>query len=106
MPPTTRLREQPQKVRTMILQRNIYVDHRSDIRETLITQAVGSSLYEVLEIAEQRQQSPSIWDSVTELPRILLEATSLAYSWPMLAAGPLGDGRPGDRRSHHGDRRA
>ncbi|MFP6816981.1 MAG: alpha/beta fold hydrolase, partial [Pseudomonadales bacterium] len=73
---------------------HLSVDHQSDIRDTLINQAVGPYVYEVLEIAQQRQQSPSVWNSVTELPRILLEATSLAYSWPMLAAAPLGDGHP------------
>jgi len=51
-------------------------------------------VYEDLEIVQHHQKGPSIWDSVTELPRIVLEATSLAYSWPMLAGAPCGDGHP------------
>jgi pimeloyl-ACP methyl ester carboxylesterase len=53
---------------------------------------VGSSVYEDLEVAQHRQKGPSVWDSATELPRILLEVTSLAYSWPILAGAPRGDG--------------
>ena len=53
---------------------------------------MGSSVYEDLEVAEHRQKGPSVWDSATELPRILLEVTSLAYSWPILAGAPRGDG--------------
>ena len=40
---------------------------------------------EQLEVVPHRQRKPALWDSATELPRILLEVTSLAYSWPFLA---------------------
>jgi len=55
---------------------------------------VGSSVYEELEVSQHRQKGPSVWDSATELPRILLEVTTLAYSWPLLTSAPRGDGHP------------
>ncbi len=51
-------------------------------------------MYEEVEVVEHRQKGPSVWDSATELPRILLEVTSLAYSWPLLTSAPRGDGHP------------
>jgi pimeloyl-ACP methyl ester carboxylesterase len=51
-------------------------------------------VYEELEVAAHRQKGPSVWDSATELPRIFLELTSLAYTWPILASAPRGDGHP------------
>ncbi|MCB1685100.1 MAG: esterase [Pseudomonadales bacterium] len=35
---------------------------------------------------------PSTWDTATELPRVMLEMTSLTYTWPLLGASPRGDG--------------
>jgi len=49
-------------------------------------------VYEALEVPAQTASSPSFWDSATELPRVLIEMTSLTYSWPLLAGSPRGDG--------------
>jgi len=49
-------------------------------------------LYEVLEPSERESNGPSLWDSATELPRVMLEMTSLTYSWPLIATAPKGDG--------------
>jgi len=49
-------------------------------------------LYEALEVEERGTSGPSFWDSATELPRVLLEMTTLTYSWPLLARAPQGDG--------------
>lgn len=49
-------------------------------------------MYEELDVAENISSGPSTWDSATELPRVLLELTSLGYAWPWLASGPRGDG--------------
>jgi len=49
-------------------------------------------VYEVLEIPEAPPTGPSFWDSATELPRVLLEITSLSYSLPLFGAVPKGDG--------------
>ena len=49
-------------------------------------------MYETLEVPSQTANSPSFWDSATELPRVLVEMTSLTYSWPLLAGSPRGDG--------------
>jgi len=51
-------------------------------------------VYEELDVLQHRQKGPSVWDSATELPRILLELTSLVYSWPLLVNAPRGDGHP------------
>jgi len=40
----------------------------------------------------QSARGPSTWDTATELPRVLLEMTSLTYSWPLLNTSPRGDG--------------
>ena len=49
-------------------------------------------MYEPLDVPEQTVSGPSFWDSATELPRVLLEMTSLTYSWPLLAGTRKGDG--------------
>ncbi|MEE8078455.1 MAG: alpha/beta hydrolase-fold protein [Pseudomonadales bacterium] len=49
-------------------------------------------VYEELEIRDRKTQSPSTLDSALELPRVVLEMTSLTYVWPLLASGPRGDG--------------
>ena len=54
---------------------------------------MGSSVSEEPDVVPH-QRKPALWDSATELPRILLEVTSLAYSWPFLAGAPRGDGHP------------
>ena len=49
-------------------------------------------MYETLEVPEEQPSGPRFWDSATELPRVMLEMSSLAYSWPLLASAPRGDG--------------
>lgn len=49
-------------------------------------------MYEALEVPERESNGPSLWDSATELPRVMLEMTSLTYSLPWLATVPRGDG--------------
>jgi len=61
-------------------------------------------MYEELDVAKAQAQelnactagpppaAPSLWDSVTELPRVLLEMSALGYSWPLLGSAPRGDG--------------
>lgn len=49
-------------------------------------------MYEPLEVPAEKAAGPSFWDSATELPRVLLEMTSLGYTWPLLARSPRGDG--------------
>ena len=51
-------------------------------------------MYETLELPEREQEAngPSFWDSAAELPRVVLEMTSLTYSIPWLASAPRGDG--------------
>ena len=49
-------------------------------------------VYQALEIGDRKTQSPSTWDSALELPRVVLEMTSLTYAWPLLATSPRGDG--------------
>ena len=49
-------------------------------------------MYETLEVPREATRSPSTWDSATELPRVVLEMTSLTYLWPLFAAAPRGDG--------------
>ncbi len=38
------------------------------------------------------RRSPSFFDSLTELPRTLLEISALGWTWPALTATPRGDG--------------
>lgn len=42
--------------------------------------------------AATRHNSPSMWDSLFELPRTMLEMGALGYSWPLLGTAPRGDG--------------
>ncbi len=49
-------------------------------------------MYEALEAPEATASGPSLLDSATELPRVLLEMSALAYSWPWLASARRGDG--------------
>lgn len=49
-------------------------------------------MYETLEVSEAPPSGPRFWDSATELPRVILEMSSLAYSWPLLANASRGDG--------------
>jgi pimeloyl-ACP methyl ester carboxylesterase len=51
-------------------------------------------LYSEVHIDAHRAPGPSPLDSVSELPRVLLEATSLAWMWPFLGGAPRGDGHP------------
>lgn len=51
-------------------------------------------MYEALEVPERESSGPSLWDSAAELPRVMLEMTSLTYSLPWLATAPRGDGHP------------
>jgi pimeloyl-ACP methyl ester carboxylesterase len=52
------------------------------------------SVYQELDVAHYRAGGPSPWHSATELPRVLLELSSLMYSWPLLGTAPRGDGHP------------
>jgi len=49
-------------------------------------------LYEELAVAENESVGPSVLDSLTEFPRLMLEFGALASFWPLLAAAPRGDG--------------
>ncbi len=49
-------------------------------------------MYETLEVPEASPSGPRFLDSATELPRVMLEMSSLAYAWPLLAGAPRGDG--------------
>ncbi|MDZ7669327.1 MAG: alpha/beta hydrolase [Gammaproteobacteria bacterium] len=50
-------------------------------------------MYQQIDVDKYRAaRGPSALNSATELPRVLLEATSLAYSWPLLGRMPRGDG--------------
>ena len=49
-------------------------------------------MYETLDIAERPESGPTFWDSATELPRVIMEMTSLSFSLPWLAVAPRGDG--------------
>jgi len=51
-------------------------------------------LYQTLEVQKYRAPSPSSWHSAAELPRVLLELSSLLYTWPLLGTAPRGDGHP------------
>jgi pimeloyl-ACP methyl ester carboxylesterase len=51
-------------------------------------------LYEQVDIDAYRSSGPSAIDSISELPRVLLEASSLAWVWPLLGSAPRGDGHP------------
>lgn len=49
-------------------------------------------MYEELDVAEQRSAAPPLVNALTELPRTLLEMSSLVMSMPWLATQPRGDG--------------
>ena len=49
-------------------------------------------MYQELDVETYRSRGPSTLHSATELPRVLLEMTSLAYAWPWLGSAPRGDG--------------
>ena len=49
-------------------------------------------MYQELDVDRYRYRGPSALYSATELPRVLLEMTSLAYVWPWLGAAHRGDG--------------
>jgi pimeloyl-ACP methyl ester carboxylesterase len=49
-------------------------------------------VYQELDVEAHRAPSPSTLHSMTELPRVFFEATSLAYMWPLLGQAPRGDG--------------
>lgn len=49
-------------------------------------------MYETLEVPEAAPSGPRFLDSATELPRVILEMSSLVYSWPLLAGASRGDG--------------
>ncbi len=49
-------------------------------------------MYQPIDVDKHRLQAPSVLHSAAELPRALLELTSLAYAWPWLGAAPRGDG--------------
>lgn len=51
-------------------------------------------MYQEIDVDEYRPRGPSALDSATELPRVLLEMTSLAYLWPLLGARRRNDGQP------------
>jgi pimeloyl-ACP methyl ester carboxylesterase len=55
---------------------------------------MAASLYQEIDIAKHRGRGPKTLHSVSELPRVLLELTSLAYAWPLLGNAPRGDGHP------------
>ncbi len=51
-------------------------------------------MYQVIDVVKFRPKGPSALNSATELPRVLMEMTSLAYLWPLLGAQDRGDGHP------------
>lgn len=65
-----------------------------DLRNTRATFALARGVYQEIDVGEHRTGSPSAFHSATELPRVLFELTSLAYTWPWLGSAPRGDGHP------------
>ena len=51
-------------------------------------------VYQELDVTRHRGKGPSPWHSATELPRVLLEISTLASLWPLLGSAPRGDGHP------------
>ena len=51
-------------------------------------------MYQELDVKAHQGKGPSAWHSAAELPRVLLEISSLACSWPLLGSAPRGDGHP------------
>jgi pimeloyl-ACP methyl ester carboxylesterase len=65
------------------------------ISPTLENQRVMAAfLYEQVDIDAHRGPGPSALHSVSELPRVFLEVSSLAWAWPLLGSAPRGDGHP------------
>jgi pimeloyl-ACP methyl ester carboxylesterase len=55
---------------------------------------MAAYLYQEIDIDRHRGSGPSALHSVSELPRVMMEVTSLAYAWPLLGSAPRGDGHP------------
>ena len=53
-------------------------------------------MYEVPEstLRARRASSPSTFNTLAELPRVVLEASALLQTWPLLYRGSRGDGHP------------
>lgn len=51
-------------------------------------------MYEKLDVSANGIKGPSAWFSAAELPRVILEVASLAYTWPLLSTAPCGDRHP------------
>ena len=51
-------------------------------------------VYEKLDVSANRIKRPSTWFAIAELPRVMLEVSSLAYTWPLVATMPCGDNHP------------
>lgn len=49
-------------------------------------------MYQQLDVQQYRSRGPNVLHSATELPRVMLEMTSLAWCWPLLGSAPRGDG--------------
>lgn len=49
-------------------------------------------VYQQIDVEKYQSEGPSTLHSMTELPRVLLEMSSLAYTWPWLGSTPRGDG--------------
>ncbi len=51
------------------------------------------SYYEEIDVEQTKAGTPSLFDSITELPRVMFEAGRLGMSWPtLLSCAPKGDG--------------
>jgi len=57
-------------------------------------QLLPQIVYQPLDVEKYRSEGPSAWHSAAELPRVLMELSSLMYSWPLLGSAPRGDGHP------------
>ena len=64
------------------------------LRNTPATLLPAVRVYQELDVETHRAPGPSTLDAMTELPRVFLEASALAYLWPLLARSPRGDGHP------------
>ncbi|MEO2173950.1 MAG: alpha/beta hydrolase [bacterium] len=51
-------------------------------------------MYEELDVESYRVETPSIFNSLTEIPRTLLEIGTLSISFPVLSSLPKGDKHP------------
>jgi pimeloyl-ACP methyl ester carboxylesterase len=68
------------------------IDRTHDLRNTRATSFPAQCVYQQIDVDRYRPRGPSVFNSATELPRVLFEATSLAYAWPLLGGLPRGDG--------------